>query len=203
MSAAASIDDLDARRLIETLGLAPHPEGGFYRETFRDGLQVAPGRAASTAIYFLLEAGRASAWHRIDAAEIWLFHAGAPLLLSLSADGRTTTDQRLGSDILAGERPQAVVSAHCWQAARTLGAWTLVSCVVAPGFDFAKFELAPRGFRAWRFRSMKFRAAGGGRLAASPARRELSLGKQTHNIVLTPNLHIDANMRDNVGLSNS
>jgi len=146
MSAAASIDDLDARRLIETLGLAPHPEGGFYRETFRDGLQVAPGRAASTAIYFLLEAGRASAWHRIDAAEIWLFHGGAPLLLSLSADGRTTTDQRLGSDILAGERPQAVVPAHCWQAARTLGAWTLVSCVVAPGFDFAKFELAPGDF---------------------------------------------------------
>ena len=146
MSAAASIDDLDARRLIETLGLAPHPEGGFYRETFRDGLQVAPGRAASTVIYFLLEAGRASAWHRIDATEIWLFHAGAPLLLSLSADGRTTTDQRLGSDILAGERPQAVVPAHCWQAARTLGAWTLVSCVVAPGFDFAKFELAPGDF---------------------------------------------------------
>ncbi len=95
MSAAASIDDLDARRLIETLGLAPHPEGGFYRETFRDALQVGPGRAASTAIYFLLDAGRASAWHRIDATEIWLFHAGAPLLLSLSADGRTTTDQRL------------------------------------------------------------------------------------------------------------
>jgi predicted cupin superfamily sugar epimerase len=151
MSEAAFPDGLDARRLIETLGLAPHPEGGFYRETFRDDRQtddreVAPGRAASTAIYFLLEAGRASAWHRIDATEIWLFHAGAPLLLSLSADGRTTTGQRLGSDILAGERPQAVVPAHCWQAARTLGAWTLASCVVAPGFDFAKFELAPEDF---------------------------------------------------------
>ncbi len=146
MSGAASRSDLEARRLIETLGLAPHPEGGFYRETFRDARQIAPGRAASTAIYFLLEAGPGSAWHRIDATEIWLFHAGAPLLLSLCADGRTAASQRLGSDFLAGERPQGVVPAHCWQAARTLGAWTLVSCVVAPGFDFANFELAPPDF---------------------------------------------------------
>jgi predicted cupin superfamily sugar epimerase len=146
MSDAAFPDGPDARRLIETLGLAPHPEGGFYRETFRDARQIAPGRAASTAIYFLLEAGPGSAWHRIDATEIWLFHAGAPLLLSLSADGRTATSQRLGADLLAGELPQAVAPAHCWQAARSLGAWTLVSCLVAPGFDFAKFELAPPDF---------------------------------------------------------
>jgi hypothetical protein len=153
MSGAASHCDLDARRLIETLDLAPHPEGGFYRETFRDARQIAPGRAASTAIYFLLEAGPGSAWHRVDATEIWLFHAGAPLLLSLRADGRTATSHRLGADLLGGERPQAVVPAHCWQAARTLGAWTLVSCVVAPGFDFAKFELAPPDFAPREVRS--------------------------------------------------
>ncbi len=138
--------DPEARRLIEELGLLPHPEGGFYRETFRDVREACPNRAASTAIYFLLAAGQGSAWHRIDAAEIWLFHAGAPLLLSISADGASVATQRLGPDIAAGERPQCVVPAHAWQAGESLGAYTLVSCVVAPGFDFSRFELAPHGF---------------------------------------------------------
>ena len=96
----------EAQRLIETLGLSPHPEGGFYRETFRDAATAGDGRANSTAIYFLLAAGQSSAWHRIDAAEIWLFHAGAPLSLSISPDGARVTTQRLGADIAAGERPQ-------------------------------------------------------------------------------------------------
>ncbi len=141
---------LDAARVIEMLELAPHPEGGFYRETFRDARQTGEGRAASTAIYFLLEAGPGSRWHRVDAAEIWLFHAGAPLLLSLSADGRTATSRRLGADLGAGERPQEIVPAGCWQAARPLGPWSLVSCVVAPGFEFSKFELAPADFAPTR-----------------------------------------------------
>jgi len=137
---------LTASRIIELLGLAPHPEGGFYRETFRDTRCDAEGRAASTAIYFLLEAGPGSRWHRVDATEIWTYHAGAPLLLSLSPDGLTATSQMLGSDLAAGERPQAVAPAHCWQAAQSLGAFTLVSCVVAPGFMFETFEMAPAEF---------------------------------------------------------
>ena len=137
---------LTASQIIELLGLAPHPEGGFYRETFRDARCDAEGRAASTTIYFLLEAGPGSRWHRVDAAEIWTYHAGAPLLLSLSPDGLTATTQRLGSDLAAGERPQAVAPARCWQAAQSLGAFTLVSCVVAPGFMFETFEMASAGF---------------------------------------------------------
>jgi len=140
------MNDLSAAKIIELLGLAPHPEGGFYRETFRDARCDAQGRAASTAIYFLLEAGPGSRWHRVDAAEIWTFHAGAPLLLTLSQDGVSATMRRLGANLAAGEQPQAVVPADCWQAARSLGAFTLVSCVVAPGFMFKTFELAPAEF---------------------------------------------------------
>jgi len=124
------------------LELKPHPEGGHFRETFRDEREHA-GRAVSTGIYFLLAAGEASRWHRIDAAEVWHFYAGAPLRLTLSADGKATREERLGPDLAAGERPQAVVPARCWQAARSLGAWTLVGCTVAPGFVFETFEMAP------------------------------------------------------------
>jgi uncharacterized protein len=145
MSRFSQPKELSAEQIIELLELKPHPEGGFYRETFRDA-ELPGGRAASTAIYFLLRAGQSSAWHRVDAAEIWHYHAGAPLLLSLSADGVAATSQRLGADLLAGERPQCVVPPGCWQAARTLGPWTLVGCTVAPGFEFAKFELADKAF---------------------------------------------------------
>lgn len=117
--------------------MQPHPEGGHYAETFRNA-PGPDGRATSTAIYFLLRAGERSHWHRVDAAEIWLWHAGAPLTLEIA--GQTHT---LGPDIAAGHRPQAVVPPNAWQAARSNGAWTLVSCVVAPGFLFEKFELAP------------------------------------------------------------
>jgi predicted cupin superfamily sugar epimerase len=131
-----------AQEIIANLNLLPHPEGGHYRETFRDSRVDANGRAASTAIYFLLARGERSHWHRIDAVEIWHYHAGAPLLLDIDdIDGQRTI--RLGPDVLNGEQPQAIVPAHAWQAARSAGGWTLVGCTVAPGFDFTTFELAP------------------------------------------------------------
>jgi len=133
-----------ASHLIRELGLEPHPEGGHYRETFRDAA-AGSGRAASTAIYFLLREGEISRWHRIDAAEVWHWYAGAPLALAiLEHDQRR--DVRLGANLAAGERPQAVVPARAWQQAQSLGAWTLAGCTVAPGFEFAGFELAPQGF---------------------------------------------------------
>jgi hypothetical protein len=133
-----------AEEVVRLLGLLPHPEGGFYRETFRapssDG-----GRGASTAIYYLLRQGEVSAWHRVDADEVWHHYAGAPLELALSA-GKGREAVRLGPDLAAGERPQAVVPAGVWQSARSLGEWTLVGCTVAPAFEFAGFEMAPPGW---------------------------------------------------------
>jgi hypothetical protein len=136
-----------ADEIRERLRLQPHPEGGFYRETFRDVPAEGTGRAASTAIYFLLEMGQVSRWHRVDAAEIWHFHAGAPLALSMSPDAdQSPTELRLGIDFASGEVPQIVVPAGYWQQARSLGAWTLVGCTVAPGFTFDRFELAAEDF---------------------------------------------------------
>jgi hypothetical protein len=132
--------------IVETLGMVPHPEGGWYAETWRDAAPPGGGRGACTAIWFLLEAHQRSHWHRVDATEIWLWHAGAAVLLETSADGREVSAVRLGPDLARGERPQAVVPAHVWQAARPLGGWALVSCVVAPAFAFAGFELAPAGW---------------------------------------------------------
>jgi predicted cupin superfamily sugar epimerase len=123
------------------LGLHPHPEGGHYRELWRDR-PASGGRGAATSILFLLAAGERSHWHRVDAAEIWIWQAGAPLWLGIGAS-TGVQDQRLGPTIAAGELLQAVVPPHAWQAARSLGAWSLVSCVVAPAFHFAGFELAP------------------------------------------------------------
>lgn len=134
--------DLGANEIIRMLGLRPHPEGGHYAETFRDA-PGPDGRARSTLIYFLLQAGEVSAWHRVDAVETWLWHAGGPLALSISEDGIAARAFRLGPDLRGGQRPQAIVPAHAWQTAETLGAWTLVSCAVAPGFEFEGFELAP------------------------------------------------------------
>ncbi|MDX2289286.1 MAG: cupin domain-containing protein [Hyphomicrobiaceae bacterium] len=138
--------DMTAVDIITLLGLSPHPEGGFYRETFRDAARDAADRARSTAIYFLLQAGQRSDWHRVDATECWLFHRGSPLLLSHAAAGGPVTTIRLGNDLIAGERPQAVVPAGHWQMAECVGEYALVTCVVAPGFSFAGFELAPPGF---------------------------------------------------------
>jgi uncharacterized protein len=125
--------------------MKPHPEGGWYVETCRDPAQPAE-RAACTAIYFLLEAGQRSHWHRVDATEIWLWHGGAPLRLGIAAGSAAVEELVLGADIPAGQRPQAVVPKDAWQSAESLGAWTLVSCVVAPAFEFAGFELAPAGW---------------------------------------------------------
>jgi predicted cupin superfamily sugar epimerase len=133
-----------ASDIIARLGLTPHPEGGHYRETFRDDRAI-DGRSASTAILFLLARGERSHWHRVDAAEVWHHYAGAPLALEI-ADGASERRVRLGTDFAAGETPQAVVPAGAWQAAESLGDWTLVGCTVAPGFDFSGFELAPKGW---------------------------------------------------------
>lgn len=136
---------MTAQDIIRRLGLAPHPEGGWYRETWR--AEAAEGeRATGTAIYYLLEKGQQSHWHRVDATEIWMYHAGAPLVLSLSEDGKERSRVMLGTDLDEGEHPQVIVPAHHWQAAMSLGDWTLVSCTVSPGFEFAGFELAEEGW---------------------------------------------------------
>jgi predicted cupin superfamily sugar epimerase len=136
---------MSARDVVRLLDLRPHPEGGHFRETFRDDAATG-GRAHSTAIFYLLAAGERSHWHRVDAAEIWHHYCGAPLGLFLSVDGSHAERHRLGTDLLAGERPQIVVPGNCWQAAESFGAWTLVGCTVAPGFEFAGFEMAPPDF---------------------------------------------------------
>jgi predicted cupin superfamily sugar epimerase len=137
---------LSAAEIITRLELRPHPEGGYYRETFRDSRVDANGRAFSTAIYFLLARGERSHWHRVDAVETWHYYAGAALTLHIANEGCRGHTVRLGPDLLAGERPQAIVPAHAWQTAETTGDWTLVGCTVAPGFEFAGFELAPKGW---------------------------------------------------------
>jgi predicted cupin superfamily sugar epimerase len=138
-----------AADIIARLELKPHPEGGHYRETFRDSRLDAHGRSLCTAIYFLLARGERAHWHRIDAVEIWHYYAGSALNLQIADDSgkRSVT---LGSDLAAGDVPQAVVPAHVWQAAESTGDWTLMGCTVAPGFDFAKFELAPEGCEPFR-----------------------------------------------------
>jgi uncharacterized protein len=127
--------------IIARLKLKPHPEGGHYRETFRDTHTGADGRSRSTAIYFLLARGERSHWHRIDAVEIWHYYAGSALTLKI-ADDDGQWSFRLGPDVAAGEQPQAIVPPDTWQSAESTGAWTLVGCTVAPGFEFATFELA-------------------------------------------------------------
>lgn len=138
-----------AEELIAHLSLEAHPEGGFYRETFRDAASH-EGRPHSTAILFLLRAGEISHWHRIDAVETWHFYGGAPLLLKIASEDAGIQEVRLGPDLLGGEHPNAIVPAYAWQSARSLGTgaddWTLTGCTVAPGFHFDHFELAPEGW---------------------------------------------------------
>ncbi len=147
MTAFGGASALTARDVIRTLGLQPHPEGGHYRETFRDRQVDADGRAVSTAILFLLGIGEVSEWHRVDATEIWHYHAGAPLVLTLSPNGHDASSHHLGPAIEIGQLPQLVVPPRCWQTATSLGSWTLVGCTVAPGFMFEGFEMAPPGWR--------------------------------------------------------
>ncbi|MGJ4888436.1 cupin domain-containing protein [Bradyrhizobium sp. HKCCYLR20261] len=137
---------LTAADIIARLGLQPHPEGGHFRETYRDPATDADGRAHSTLIYFLLARGERSHWHKVDAVETWHFYAGAPLILRIANQGKASQTTLLGIDLAAGQQPQAVVPAHAWQAAESTGDWTLVGCTVAPGFMFEKFELAPPGW---------------------------------------------------------
>ncbi|MBL4807419.1 MAG: cupin domain-containing protein [Rhodobacteraceae bacterium] len=136
-----------AQDIIQKLDMHPHPEGGWYRQTWiadvGDGV-----RPCGSAIYYLLEAGQKSHWHRIDSTEIWIFNAGAPLILSLSSsDAGPIRDITLGPDILAGQQAQAIVVVQEWQAARSTGDWTLVTCTVAPAFDFAGFHMAPNDWQ--------------------------------------------------------
>jgi predicted cupin superfamily sugar epimerase len=138
---------MTAEEVVALLGLAPHPEGGFFCETFRDA-PGAEGRAASTAIYYLLARGQRSHWHRVtDAVEVWHWHAGAPLALDIAPlAGGPATRTILGSDLEQGQRPQGVVPPGDWQSAESLGDWTLVGCTVAPGFEFSSFVMAPEGW---------------------------------------------------------
>jgi predicted cupin superfamily sugar epimerase len=135
-----------APELIAALGLAPHPEGGWYRETWR--AEAPPGeRPAATAILFLLEAGQSSHWHKVDGTELWLFHAGGGLALRIApGDAGPVETIQLGPDILAGEQPQVRIAPGAWQAAKADRGWALVSCIVSPGFEFAGFTLAPPGW---------------------------------------------------------
>lgn len=134
---------MTAQEIIQRLNLAPHPEGGHYRQTWQSDNA---GRPSGTAIYFLLSRGETSHWHKVDAAEIWLYHAGAPLVLSISPDEKgPARDLILGPDLTQGE-PQLIVPTNYWQAARTTGDYTLVSCTVSPGFTFDGFTLAEQGF---------------------------------------------------------
>lgn len=136
----------EAAALVAALGLAPHPEGGWYRETWRAEPTPGGDRSSATAIYYLLEAGNRAHWHRVDAAELWLFHAGAPLALSIAGDGGPETII-LGPDPLTGHAPQHLVPVGAWQSAQASDAgWTLVACVVVPGFQFSGFKLAPPGW---------------------------------------------------------
>ena len=140
---------MTADDVIAALGLEPHPEGGRFAQTWSE--PAAPGeRPASSAIHYLLRAGERSHWHRVDATEVWHHYAGAPLELRVSADGEGVATHILGPDLTAGERPQVVVPGGAWQAARSLGEWTLVGCTVAPAFTFDGFELAPPGWEPGR-----------------------------------------------------
>jgi predicted cupin superfamily sugar epimerase len=137
---------LEADEIIRLLALAPHPEGGHFREVFRDRSTDADGRPCSTAIYYLLKAGERSHWHRVDAAEAWHFYGGSPLRLAIAAEGGAAEPRTLGTDLASGARPLIVVPAGAWQSAESLGPWTLVGCTVAPGFRFEGFEMAPPGW---------------------------------------------------------
>lgn len=144
---------MEAKAIIARLGLQPHPEGGWYAETWRAEPVVGGGRPAGSAIHFLLDAGERSAWHRVDATEIWHHYAGAPLELLIAEPGEAPRAVRLGDDLTTGELPQVVVPAGAWQAARTLGSWTLVGCTVSPAFEFEGFDLAPDGWEPGGSRS--------------------------------------------------
>lgn len=137
---------MTAAEVVRLLGLQPHPEGGHFVETWRDA-PADGSRGCGTAIYYLLEAGDVSHWHRVDATEIWHWYAGGPLALTVSPDGHDAAAVHLGPDLSLGQRPQVVVPPGAWQTAESLGAWTLVGCTVSPAFVFEGFQLAPPDWR--------------------------------------------------------
>ena len=137
--------DLSKDDIIEKLGLEPHPEGGFYRETFRDRAGVDGARSYGTAIYYLLGAEDRSQWHQVDASEIWHWYGGGPLELSMRDDEGDVSTHVMGIDFARGEAPQVVVPAYVWQSARPVAGWVLMGCTVAPGFEFSGFEMAADG----------------------------------------------------------
>jgi len=136
---------MNADDIIAKLNLVPHPEGGYFRETFRDAVEM-NGRSVGTAIFFLLKAGEVSRWHKVDATEIWHFYSGSPLELGLAADGAYAETLTLGNELALGQLPQHVIPAGLWQQARSMGDWTLVGCTVSPGFKFSGFEVAKEGW---------------------------------------------------------
>jgi predicted cupin superfamily sugar epimerase len=140
---------MTAAAIIARLGLQPHPEGGHFRETWRDR-PAGGGRGAGTAIYYLLASGERSHWHRVDAAEIWHWYGGAPLALGVAEPGAAPATLTLGPDLAGGQAPQIIVPAGSWQSAESLGDWTLVGCTVSPAFEFAGFEMAPPGWTPGR-----------------------------------------------------
>lgn len=137
---------MTAAEVVALLGLEPHIEGGFYRQTFADATNAA-GRPHSTLIYYLLTDRQSGAWHRVDSAEVWHWYAGAPMRLDISRDGKTVTEHALGNDLASGERPQVVIPGNAWQRAACLGDWSLAGCTVAPGFQFSKLEQAEDGWQ--------------------------------------------------------
>ena len=139
-------DGIGAPEIIRRFGLQPHPEGGHFAETWRD-TPADGGRGSGTAIYFLLQAGEISAWHRVDATEIWHWYAGAPLVITVSPNGHDAWAAHLGNDLATRQQPQIIIPAGAWQTAESLGAWTLVGCTVSPAFVFDGFELAPPDWR--------------------------------------------------------
>ena len=138
--------NLSADEVVEMLGLEPHPEGGYFCETWRD-LPEDGGRGAGTAIYYLLAAGQVSAWHRVDAVEIWHWYAGAPLVITISPNGHDAESSHIGPQLELGQRPQLIIPKWAWFCGESLGAWTLVGCTVSPAFVFEGFELAPPDWR--------------------------------------------------------
>ena len=137
----------EAEKIIEILNLKPHPEGGFYCQTYVDSEKFSDHRKISSLIYFLLKYDQYSHWHKVDATETWFWHAGAPLSLTISSDGHDASSTRLGPSVLLGQRPHFVVQKNFWQTAVSIGEWSLVSCMVTPAFSFDGFELAPENWR--------------------------------------------------------
>ena len=137
---------MDADAIIADLRLSPHPEGGWYRETFRDA-PADGSRGALTQIYYLLRRGERSRWHRVDAVEVWHFYAGDPLRLHLAQPPAPALSLVLGTGFALGQQAHAVVPAGAWQAAEPLGHFTLAGCTVAPAFRFDGFDLAPEGWQ--------------------------------------------------------